>query len=490
MAPSAHPALARIEFTNFKAFRKFSVALDHVNVLVGPNNAGKSTVIAALRVLEAGLRRARGRSPERLPYAEQQALGYSLSRATLPISTENVATDYDDVVAKIAYRLSNGNRLEVHFPPDRQFYMVANTEKGPPHSAAQFKAAFPISLTLVPPLGPLEHEEPLVQVGTVDGALATHRASRHFRNYWRNNPENFGEFAALLRQTWPGMEIEQPELVTRGVPPSLAMYCRENRATRELYWAGVGFQIWCQLLTHIIRSTGTSLLVIDEPEIYLHPDVQRQLLGLLRSRGVDVLLATHSTEIIGEADPDEILLIEKTRAAAHRLRDMEGVQGVLDTIGSVHNIALTQLARTRRLVFTEGEYDAKVIRRFAGLLGHLALSTGSGMTHVESDGFAGWERIRDFSWGLQKTVGSTLKIAAIFDRDFFAPEEIAVLLDDLRKHIALAVVLERKEIENYLLVPNVLQRALERTIADGLRRGQKPGPAIDIALAIQEIATP
>ena len=74
------------------------------------------------------------------------------------------------------------------------------------------------------------------------------------------------------------------------------MFCLEDRMTRELYWAGFGFQIWCQLLTHLCRAQDSSLVVIDEPEVYLHPDVQRQLIGILRELGPDVLLATHSTE--------------------------------------------------------------------------------------------------------------------------------------------------------------------------------------------------
>jgi len=35
----------RVEFTRFKAFKKFSLTLRHFNILVGPNNAGKSTVL-------------------------------------------------------------------------------------------------------------------------------------------------------------------------------------------------------------------------------------------------------------------------------------------------------------------------------------------------------------------------------------------------------------------------------------------------------------
>ena len=51
----------RVEFTRFKAFEKFSIELRHFNVLVGPNNSGKSTILAAFRILAAAMRRANAR---------------------------------------------------------------------------------------------------------------------------------------------------------------------------------------------------------------------------------------------------------------------------------------------------------------------------------------------------------------------------------------------------------------------------------------------
>ena len=82
-------------------------------------------------------------------------------------------------------------------------------------------------------------------------------------------------------------------------------------------------------------------MVVDEPEVYLHPDVQRQLLGILRDTGPDIIFATHSTEIMAEADPSESLLIDKKHHAASRLRDVSGVQKALEAVGSIQNITRT-----------------------------------------------------------------------------------------------------------------------------------------------------
>jgi predicted ATPase len=52
----------QVRFKNYKAFADFTVNLREFNVLVGPNNAGKSTVLGAFRILSEGLRRARSKS--------------------------------------------------------------------------------------------------------------------------------------------------------------------------------------------------------------------------------------------------------------------------------------------------------------------------------------------------------------------------------------------------------------------------------------------
>jgi hypothetical protein len=330
---------------------------------------------------------------------------------------------------------------------------------------AAFKRNFPIALTVVPVLGPVEHREELRERDTVVAWLSTHRASRHFRSYWHHFPDGFEAFADLVQKTWPGMAIQPPEL-TDIKSRELSMFCLEDRMTRELYWAGFGFQVWCQLLTHLSRANDTTLVVIDEPEVYLHPDVQRQLIGILRDMGPDILLATHSTEIMAEADPGEIVIVDKRKHRAERLKDIAGVQRAMDLVGSVQNITLTALARNRRVLFVEGDDDFRLLRRFARKLGLIQLAAGFGITPLESGGFGSWQRIATLAKGIGEALGTQLMMGAVYDRDYCCDEEIAAVSLSLSGHLRLAHIHGRKEIENYLLIPEALDRAIVRAVAD------------------------
>jgi energy-coupling factor transporter ATP-binding protein EcfA2 len=486
--PQLQARVRRIEFSNFKALGSYSLNLSEVNVLVGPNNCGKSTIIGALRTLEAAFRFARRRAPTRVYVGEEILIGYRIPQESVPISLENVQTDYNGAESRVTFHVSNRNFLQLVFPEEGGCILVPRVDGGVVTSAANFKRAFPISLITVPVLGPVEHNEVRRERATVVDGLSTHRASRHFRNYWNYNPEGFEQFADLVARTWPGMNIDAPE--HNDATGELTMFCLEGRMTREIYWVGFGFQIWCQLLTHLSRASENSLVVVDEPEVYLHPDVQRQLLGIVRDIGADVLLATHSSEIIAEADPAEIVMIDKRRRSAERLKNIAGVQRALTAVGSLQNITLTVLARNRRVLFVEGLDDFRLLRRFARKLGMQELSSGVGITPLESGGFGSWERITILASGIAEALGSPLMISAIYDRDYFCDEHIAEVLGSLETSLKLAWVLERKEIENYLLVPGALDRAVERTLNARSARGSKKLVAVDSSAILNEITQP
>jgi predicted ATPase len=165
-------------------------------------------------------------------------------------------------------------------------------------------------------------------------ALLSHRASRNFRNIWWHYPDDFEECRELVRETWPGMDMERPELYYDG-PQILRIFRPEQRFPREIYWAGFGFQVWCQMLTYVVRCRNDSIFLIDEPDIYLHSDLQRQLVGTLRDLGPDILMATHSAEIIAEADLGDLLTINRRFKSRSESRIQANYKKLLPSLGPI-----------------------------------------------------------------------------------------------------------------------------------------------------------
>lgn len=402
-----------IRFRNYKAFKNFSVALAEFNILVGANNAGKSTVIGAFRILAEGIRRARARNAEYNDSPAIRGYCYSVNLTELPVSTENVFTNYDDSEpAVVEFSVSTGKKLKLVFPEQDVCFLVCEVPGRPVRSPAEFKRAFDVLVSFVPVLGPVEHDEQLNAKETARRAQLTHRASRNFRNIWYHFPDGFDAFRCLIQETWPGMDIQPPEVRRDAHSAKLDMFCPEERVPRELYWAGFGFQVWCQMLTFISKAPSDALLIIDEPDIYLHSDLQRQLVGLLRGRDGDVVLATHSTEILAEAESGEIVVLNKKSSSAKRVKNPSQLQHLFGVLGSNLNPTLTQLAKTKRALFVEGE-DFSLLAAFARKLGLNALANRTGFAVIPANGFNP-SRVADFSDGMEATLNVSIKRGGCF----------------------------------------------------------------------------
>lgn len=457
--------ITSIRYSNYKTFKQYSVSIDEFNILVGPNNSGKSTIIGSLKILAEALRKARARKPTFVEGPNGCIRGYEVDLSNVPVATENIFYNYDDATpAKVSFHLSNGAQLLLYFPERDVCLLIPETGGRHVTNTSQFKKHFDIAIGYVPVLGPVEHDEQLYQKDAARLALITHRAARNFRNIWHHYPDEFDGFRELLIATWPGMDIQKPEPDYSHKKHLLRMFCPEERILRELFWAGFGFQVWCQMLTFIVKNRNVSLFLIDEPDIYLHSDLQRQLLTILKDLGPDILIATHSTEIITEAEPDDILLINKRARSAKRLKDPSQLKVIFGSLGSNLNPIMTQLAKTKRALFVEGK-DFQILSRFARLAGLTETANRADFAVIPAEGFNP-QKVKYYLQGIEVTLGHSVLSAVLFDRDYRNVDECGTIKAKLKDTSEFVHILERKELENYLLEPVILKRAIEKRLTN------------------------
>lgn len=451
--------ISSVQFKNFKSLENFSVSLQQMNILVGTNNAGKSTILDAFRILSGAYRYASRLKPQTLEIpGVGVTYGYEIPESSIPIALENVHFNYQDIPTTITYRFEGGNKLHISFHKDMPIYLYFNTTGAKVKSPVAFRNQFPLKLIIVPTLGPFEYEEVIHDTEYVSRWGKSHRAPRLFRNIWYFDDSDFEQFKGFVESTWPGMTISPPEPKSI-MDRRLDMFFLENRLSREIFWAGYGFQIWLQLLTHIVKAREADILVVDEPEIYLHPDLQRKIIDILREIGPKVLIATHSVEIINEVEPKEVLVVDKSQKSAQRLSTLLDLQRAVNILGSSQNIHLTRLARGKKVLFVEGK-DEKYLSKLASISGYCNLFDGE-ITIIPIGGFSQWERILHAEWAFSGVLGENILIGALLDRDYRCSEHINEFCEKLKKQISLSHVLARKEIENYLLIPSALDLTIK-----------------------------
>ena len=180
----------------------------------------------------------------------------------------------------------------------------------------------------------------------------------------------------------------------------------------------------CELLLLGQDPEGLPLLLVEEPEAHLHPQRQLRLMEFLAaaagtkiggSRGVQVILTTHSPNLSSKIPLKNIVLIERQRAfplneGATRLKrgDYRFLERFLDATRA-------NLFFARGLIVVEGDAEAILVPTIARLIGYDLTTHGVSIVNVGGTGLRRYARI------LQRVEGSTdeisVPVACLADRD-------------------------------------------------------------------------
>ena len=182
-------------------------------------------------------------------------------------------------------------------------------------------------------------------------------------------------------------------------------------------------------------------------------------------------MATHSSEIVTECDSTELVVIDKTKSSGKRFGRLSATRHALEAIGSGHNMLLTNLAKNCRVLFVEGE-DFPIVKAFAGRLRRNELAIGLGVTVFPIGGFPDPSNLLALCKGIGAAIGEDVLFAGVFDRDYRPTETVDLICSELSRELSYVHIYARKEIENYLLTPEVIDRALARLAKD---RGERTG---------------
>ena len=272
---------------------------------------------------------------------------------------------------------------------------------------------------IVPVLAPLEHQETELTVkylrDNIDGRLA----SRHFRNHFHALDElipgeTFDDFCTWARPWLPELELRSPQMRFGGDGAYLDVFYAESgsRIEKELFWAGDGLQIWIQILLHLFRLRDHDVIILDEPDVFLHPDLQRRLVRLLDELPGQTITATHSPELLAEAQPETVIWVDKSRRRAVVAPDSAVLADLVAAIGSQFNIGRARALRADTVLFVEGD-DMKILRHVASACGAEKIAREDGIAVVPLKGYSNWNRIEPFAWLARDLLEGSVRAFAI-----------------------------------------------------------------------------
>jgi hypothetical protein len=386
----------------------------------------------------------------------------------LSMSWDNLFHLYNPPPAKVTASFENGTSLTIYLGPDKAVHAVVKDANG--RAVRSKRDARSVSLPLVsvlPQVAPLERSEVVLSNEYVRSNQSSYLSSLHFRNQLRIcSDEDFEQFVSLVSESWPGIEIVE-FLIGRGYSGDpLSLMVRDGEFVAEVSWMGHGLQMWLQTMWFVARTRPEASVVLDEPDVYMHPDLQRRLIRFLRGRFAQVIVATHSTEILAEAEAENVLVIDRDRRRSRFTTDVPDIQRLVTNIGSIQNIALTRLWSARRLLLVEGK-DLLFLRRFQQLTCPDFKVALDSLPSMPIGGWSGWPYAVGSAMLLKNAGGEEIVTCCFLDSDYHTPFQLKERKVEAAEKGVQLHIWKRKEIENYLVNPRLIHRViLSRTPAE------------------------
>lgn len=448
-----------IHLLNYRCFENTTIQFKNISAIVGKNNAGKSSLIEALRMVAMSVRKCTHTTYRDLPKEFGRPIreqGFRLEVEKLKIDLRGVVYRYEDVNAQVQAVFENNVKIYIYANKSYAYAVVYDKNGKCIRNRGMALKAIEFSVSILPQIGLIKENEKRLAIETVDKDKETYLSSRHFRNEIYNYKFDYwDEFVELAENTWSGLRINAIEY--EPISDILALYICDTDFYAEIGLMGSGLQMWLQIMWFLARTKENVTVILDEPDVYMHPDLQRKLIRLVKRRYPQVIIATHSIEIISELDSKDIITINKKKRKMRYATDLRAVQKIIDEIGTVNNLALMRLGDARKCLFVEGK-DLKIMTKIAEVILGNHMDSLETLPHVSLNGFHNLREAFGTSKLFYEETKGMIKCICILDSDYYPKDMIEKKYEEAHDNYLDLHIWKRKELENYLLEPQVLFR--------------------------------
>jgi predicted ATP-dependent endonuclease of OLD family len=457
--------LTKLHIKNYRCYKDHTIDFKNLTIIVGKNNAGKSTLIEALRLLSLITSRYKNLNfsyhPDWLELSDK-IKGVIPSLNQIEFSLENLFYLYDDPPAIITAYFSNKTKIEVYLGGEEKIFGIIYDRNGRViNSKGEANSVNIPQINILPQISPLLPIEKTLSSEYIKSNITSSRYSQHFRNQINYYYHFYQDFKIIAESTWNGLQINGLSGRSVFTGSELRLFIRDQEFEAEVSWMGHGLQMWLQTMWFLTRSPKTSTIILDEPDVYMHADLQRKLIRFLKNKYKQVIIATHSIEIMSEVDPENMLVIDRRNNKSLYASNFPAVQRVIQNIGSIQNIELARLWSARKLLLVEGK-DIDILKKIQDTLFENSEVPFDIIPSMSIGGWGGWNYAIGSKMLLKNAGDDSINVYCIFDSDYHFEDEIKERYLKAKNNHVYLYVWKKKEIENYLIVPSAIARIINK----------------------------
>ncbi|HBP5742916.1 TPA: AAA family ATPase [Pseudomonas aeruginosa] len=442
--------ITSIEIERFKRVQKAEIQLSDINVLVGANNAGKSSMLQGIHFCAGAAVAARRLDkttftqqsllycPARNfvdlrngdPYQNQSAFGYLRVRGV-------VGNDDDQYTVRVYRGRNEGN--------------VGCGRHGNPGIGAIVTAFIPPFSVYVPGLAGIPEVEQYRSESVVRKGVASGDANLYLRNVLLliKTKKLLAELTQLMRLIFPNFSIDIKFDHVHDSHIEVLVQAGHQQTKKPIELIGTGVLQTLQIFSYATLFKP-KLLLLDEPDSHLHPDNQGlladSLIALVENLETKIIISTHSRHLVESLYGEANFVWMKDGKIQEQGYTLEKVPLLMD-IGALDSFDKLINGAISHVILTEDTNLA--------MMKILVEGSGFDMSKTLIYSYKASSNLNSAYALCEFILASAPECMVIIhaDNDFLTECEEKSLRDKIEKYGAKAFVTEGSDIESYFVIP-------------------------------------
>jgi predicted ATPase len=460
---------------NFKKIKEETFLFNNFDLIVGSNNSGKSTILQALAIWQFcveqfRLTRKKGQNGIQivlpnftaLPVPEFNLLWKDKTDRRYEDDTQTGKKSQIYIYIEIDVYWKNANNEEKNFCVQMRYQSPQAVYAKPQNGWVDFKQLDQSGnmpyIVYVPPFSGLEPHEKWLAEGNVRQNVGKAQPGSVLRNLLYRvvsgqeipieQNSDWNEIVLRVKE-WFGIELLPPQYDPLTSTEIIVEY-QSDKKQFDVISGGSGFHQILTLLAFMYGYKRATTILFDEPDAHLHVSLQRQIINYFKQSKMQFLIATHSEEFIRNVEFSSILSILSGNPSRVSSND-----AVISALSVINNIDIIRTQDNPYILYIEGEDDDRVLAAWAETLKKKTEYQKfypfvlGGSTKKEMKDKA------DKHYQALKQIVPNLKRAILLDYD---SEDVAI---NPPANQSILNEWKRKNIDNYLLVPDAWKRAVK-----------------------------
>lgn len=443
-----------VNIQRFKNLNNLSIELEKINVIVGSNNSGKSSILQAIQFAVSVAQTTKlektaywHHTQDRLPTSiSQTQLIYSPLQdvpSLAPFGNLVESQDQGIIVNFIEAESENTSKICISRGKNKNIRIEITGEL----LGTQLQSIENPYCIYVPGLAGIQGNEEFRPPSYVRRAAARGDANNVFRNILlllKRDTEAWPQFLSDFQTIFPNLSVVVEYDYEND--DSINTFIKIGYKKLPIDAAGTGVLQAIQILSYV-NLYGPKVLLLDEPDAHLHPNNQRVLARLLvhlvETRSLQIIICTHSRHILDELSGHA--KIHWVREGQLVQEDNPDVVNVLMEIGALDVGDRLRQGSTKCVILTEDEIVLPI--------SILLESSGFQMDQTEIWPYKGCSK-KEIALTLAAFIrkhAPATKLVIHRDRDYYTDDELLKYRQEIEGNNIYCFITAGSDVESYYI---------------------------------------